>query len=104
MYRAASGGFINATDCADYLVKKGMPFRTAYKIVGQSVAMCIAEKTTLEELPLEKYKEMSELFDEDIYEAINLETCVAKRISKGGTNVASVEMQIEYIESFLKNS
>ncbi len=102
MYRAASGGFINATDCADYLVKKGMPFRTAYKIVGQSVAMCIAEKTTLEELPLEKYKEMSELFDEDIYEAINLETCVAKRISKGGTNVESVEMQIEYIEKFLK--
>ena len=104
MYRAASGGFINATDCADYLVKKGMPFRTAYKIVGQSVAMCISEKTTLEELPIEKYKEMSELFDEDIYEAINLETCVAKRISKGGTNVASVEMQIEYIESFLKNN
>ncbi len=101
MYRAAGGGFINATDCADYLVKKGKPFRTAYKIVGQSVAMCIENKTTLEELPLEKYKEMSELFDEDIYEAINLDTCVNKRISKGGTCVTSVEAQIKYVENFL---
>lgn len=102
MYAAASGGFINATDCADYLVKKGMPFRTAYKIVGQSVALCINENTTLEKLPLEKYREMSELFDEDIYDAISLETCVNKRISKGATCVASVEAQIEYAEAQLK--
>ncbi len=102
MRAAASGGFINATDVADYLVKKGMPFRTAYKIVGQTVAMCINEKTTLEELPLEKYREMSELFGEDVYKAISLEECVEKRISKGGTCVASVEEQIAYIENLLK--
>jgi argininosuccinate lyase len=102
MYRAAQGGFINATDLADYLVKKGMPFRVAYKTVGQLVALCIEKKTVLDELPLEEYRKHSELFAEDLYESISLETCVNKRISEGGTCVASVEAQIEAVRSFLK--
>ena len=74
---APSGGFINATDCADYLTQKGMPFRTAYRITGDLVAECIDKRTTLEELPLEAYRAHSELFGEDIYQAISLDTCVA---------------------------
>ncbi len=101
MYRAAQGGFINATDLADYLAKKGMPFRTAYKIVGQIVAQCIAENCVLDELPIEKYKEHSELFEEDLYGEISLETCVSKRISEGGTSVGSVEKQIAYLRKEL---
>ncbi|MEE0839420.1 MAG: argininosuccinate lyase [Acutalibacteraceae bacterium] len=102
MYSAAQKGFINATDLADYLVKKGMPFRTAYKHVGTLVGYCIEKGTVLEELPLEKYKEYSELFDSDLYNEISLETCVAKRISAGSTGYESVKQQIEYITEFLK--
>ncbi len=102
MYRAAQNGFINATDLADYLAKKGMPFRSAYKIVGQIVARCIEEKCVLDNLPLEKYREYSELFESDLYEDISLETCVRKRISEGGTSVESVEAQIAYIRNELK--
>ena len=98
MKLAAQKGFINATDLADYLVKKGMPFRSAYKISGTLVAQCIRENTVLEELPLEVYKGYSELFDEDLYEAIDLMTCVEKRISQGGTSVKSVESQIQYVK------
>ena len=101
MYRAAQGGFINATDLADYLAKKGMPFRTAYKIVGQIVAQCIAENCVLDELSIEKYKEHSELFEEDLYGEISLETCVSKRISEGGTSVGSVEKQVAYLRKEL---
>ncbi len=79
MRKAAAGGFINATDCADYLVSKGLPFRDAYKATGELVALCIDKKTTLEELPIEEYKKICELFDEGVYEAIKLETCVARR-------------------------
>jgi argininosuccinate lyase len=96
MYRAAGEGFINATDLADYLTKKGMPFRSAYKIVGQLVAECISKKCVLDELSLDDYKVHSELFENDLYEEISLETCVKKRISEGGTSVASVEAQIAY--------
>lgn len=103
MINAASKGFINATDLADYLVKKGMPFRSAYKLVGQTVAYCIEKNTVLEKLPFESYKELSDLFDEDVYDAISLETCVKKRISKGGTSVESVEAQIKYVTEFLAN-
>lgn len=99
MKRAAQKGFINATDLADYLVKKGMPFRTAYKISGTIVAECIASDTVLEDMPLEAYKKHSELFAEDLYDAINLENCVARRISKGGTSVESVEGQIAFVKS-----
>ena len=101
MYRAAQSGFINATDLADYLTKKGMPFRSAYKIVGQIVAQCIEENCVLDELSLEKYREHSELFEEDLYNEISLETCVSKRISEGGTSVESVERQVAYIRKQL---
>ena len=103
MINAASKGFINATDLADYLVKKGVPFRSAYKLVGQTVAYCIEKNTVLEKLPFESYKELSDLFEEDVYEEISLETCVKKRISKGGTSVESVEAQIKYVTEFLGN-
>ena len=98
MKKAAQGGFINATDLADYLVKKGMPFRNAYKISGQLVAYCIQNGTVLESLPLEVYRQYSDLFAEDLYEDIDLLTCVEKRISQGGTSVASVEQQMKYVK------
>ena len=101
MKRAAQTGFINATDLADYLVKKGLPFRSAYKISGQLVALCIQKNTVLEELPLETYKEYSDLFDADLYQDIDLVTCVEKRISEGGTSTASVKAQIQYVKEAL---
>ena len=101
MKRAAQAGFINATDLADYLVKKGLPFRSAYKISGQLVALCIQKNTVLEELPLETYKEYSDLFDTDLYQDIDLVTCVEKRISEGGTSTASVKAQIAYVRQVL---
>lgn len=101
MKKAAQGGFINATDLADYLVRKGLPFRSAYKISGQIVAQCIQEGFVLETLPLEKYKSHSELFEEDLYQEIDLLTCVQKRISEGGTSLASVEAQIAYVKECL---
>ncbi len=101
MKRAAQKGFINATDLADYLVKKGMPFRSAYKISGQLVALCIRENTVLEELPLDTYKSYSELFEQDVYNEIDLVTCVEKRISEGGTSKASVLAQIAYVRKVL---
>ena len=102
MLKAAGEGFINATDLADYLVKKGMPFRTAYKHVGEIVAYCIKENLVLDTLPIEKYKEFSDIFDNDLYSEISLETCVSKRISEGGTGLASIEKQIDFIKDFLK--
>ena len=101
MKLAAQKGFINATDLADYLVKKGLPFRSAYKISGQLVAYCIQNNTVLENLPLETYLEYSDLFDDELYTAIDLMVCVEKRISKGGTSVASVEAQIKYVKEML---
>ena len=101
MKRAAQKGFINATDLADYLVKKGLPFRSAYKISGQLVALCIKENTVLDDLPLETYQQYSELFAEDLYGQIALETCVNKRTSQGGTSVASVKEQIAYVKSVI---
>ena len=101
MYSAAQKGFINATDLADYLAKKGLPFRSAYKLVGQIVAYCIDNGLVLETMPLEQYREYSELFEEDLFVEISLETCVSKRISAGGTGPDSVEKQIEYVEKFI---
>ena len=101
MYSAAQKGFINATDLADYLTKKGMPFRSAYKIVGQIVAYCINNNLVLETMSLEDYNKYSDLFCEDLYKEISLETCVAKRISAGGTGIDSVEKQIEYVSTFI---
>ena len=101
MLLAAQKGFINATDLADYLVKKGLPFRSAYKISGQLVALCIQKNTVLEALELETYRQYSPLFEEDLYQAIDLMVCVEKRISQGGTSVASVEAQIAYVKEAL---
>ncbi len=102
MRRAAGEGFINATDLADYLVGRGMPFRTAYKAVGQLVAACIKEGTVLEDYPLEKYREVSDLFDADLYDAISLDACVERRTSFGGTSPASVDAQIAYVKECLQ--
>ena len=101
MKKAAQGGFINATDLADYLVKKGMPFRSAYKISGQLVAKCMQTGSILEDLPLEEYQKFSDLFEADLYPELDLLNCVQKRISKGGTCVASVEQQLQYVKSKL---
>lgn len=95
MRKAAAKGFINATDCADYLVGKGLPFRDAYKATGELVAICIEKSLTLETLPINIYKSVCDLFDEDVYEAINLDKCVEMRLSKGGPTPSSVEKQIE---------
>jgi argininosuccinate lyase len=102
MYQAAGKGFINATDLADYLTKKGMPFRSAYKIVGTIVGECIKKGITLEKMSLEEYKVHSDIFDNDLYNEISLETCVAKRISRGSTGYESVKEQILYVTEFLK--
>ena len=101
MYRAAQRGFLNATDLADYLTKKGLPFRAAYKIAGQLVAYCIEHTTVLEELPLTLLRQYSERFGEDVYAAIALTSCVTGRTSLGGTCVASVEAQTASVRDFL---
>ena len=102
MREAASRGFINATDCADYLVRKGLPFRSAYKIVGRLVAYCIDHKKTLETLSMEEYQAVSPVFEEDVYDAIDLETCVAGRRAYGGPTVTSVEHQIDLVNCFIE--
>ena len=102
MRKAAAAGFINATDLADWLVGKGMPFRTAYKIVGGVVAQCTKDGITLEDMPLEKYKEYNSLFDETLFDAIDIDQCVKKRISKGGPSEKSILEQIEYVTELLK--
>ena len=102
MREAAAKGFINATDCADYLVKKGIAFRDAYKITGEIVRLCIENNLTLETLPIEKYKEFSSKFEEDIFEAIRLETCIMQRKVEGGPAPESVKAQIEYMKEKIK--
>ena len=101
MRKAAGKGFINATDCADYLTKKGMPFRDAYTVTGHLVAACTAQGKTLEELTLEELKAVSDLFEEDVYDAINLENCMALRNSYGGPAVSETTRQIGAIEAFV---
>ena len=101
MMTAAQKGFINATDLADYMVKKGMPFRTAYKISGQIVADCIARNLVLENYPIDDYQKHSPLIEADVYSAVDLSVCVEKRISLGGTSVASVREQIAYVREKL---
>ena len=104
MYNASRRGFINATDLADYLAKKGVPFRAAYKIVGTIVAECIRSGKTLDEMTLDEYKAHSETFESDLYDEISLETCVAKRISAGGTGYESVKHQIEIVGDFISKN
>ena len=101
MRNAAAKGFINATDCADYLVKKGMPFRDAYKITGTLVAVCIEKNLTLETLSLDEYKKMTDLFGDDVYDAISLDTCVRERKSYGAPSPESVRKQIQEAEDYL---
>ncbi|MGN0528108.1 MAG: argininosuccinate lyase [Eubacterium sp.] len=102
MRNAAAKGFINATDCADYLVGKGLPFRDAYKATGEIVALCIDKGETLESLDLSEYKSICDLFDEDVYKAIDLEKCVADRLVAGGPSVPSVEAQIKSARDAIK--
>lgn len=98
MRLAAAKGFINATDCADYLVGKGLPFRDAYKATGELVALCIEKGLTLETLPLEEYQKVCDLFDDEVYKFINLEKCVNDRVVYGGPCAQSVEKQIELVK------
>ncbi len=101
MYKAAGKGFINATDLADYMTKRGIPFRTAYKITGTIVSECVKRGIVLDEIPLSEYQKYSDVISEDVFEEISLETCVKKRISEGGTGYASVEKQIDELKKFL---
>lgn len=101
MRHAAAKGFINATDCADYLVGKGLPFRDAYKATGELVALCIDKNLTLETLPLDEYKKICDLFDDGVYQAINLEKCVADRLVVGGPSIQSLETQIKYARNII---
>ena len=104
MRAAAAKGFINATDCADYLVKKGMPFRDAYKITGTLVAKCIELGVTLETLPIEEYRRLTDQFDEDVYDAINLENCVVQRNSYGGPSPKAVTDQLDELRYELEQA
>jgi argininosuccinate lyase len=101
MQKAASGGFINATDCADYLTRKGMPFREAYMIVGRLVNNCLKSGDTLDTLTLRDFRAVSGLFDGDIYDALSLRTCVNGRKVYGGPAEEEVQRQIGYIENFI---
>ena len=102
MRKAASGGFINATDCADYLTRKGMPFREAYMIVGRLVNNCLKSGDTLDTLTLRDFRAVSNLFDGDIYDALALKTCVNERKVMGGPAEQEVLRQIAYIEKFVE--
>ena len=99
MRKAAASGFINATDCADFLVSKGLPFRDAYKATGELVALCIQKGLTLETLPLSEYQKICDLFDEGVYEAINLDKCVKDRTSLGGPAPENVRAQVKRVKS-----
>lgn len=102
MEASAKKGFTNATDAADYLVNKGVPFRDAHGIVGQLVLYCIEKNISLDEMSLDEYKKISPVFDEDIYEAISLETCVEKRETIGAPSRTSMEKVIAVNEEYLK--
>ena len=103
MRAAAAKGFINATDCADYLVKKGLPFRDAYKATGTLVARCIELGETLETLPLSEYKKICDTFDEGVYEAINLDVCVSQRGSAGGPAKENTMANVERIRAIINS-
>lgn len=104
MRNAASKGFINATDCADYLVKKGIPFRKAYKIVGQIVSFCIEKNITLEEMQIEDYKKFDDNFESNIYNEISLEKCVTNRNVIGGPSPIQVTKRIEEVKKYINNT
>ncbi len=101
MFESAKKGYVNATDLADYLVVKGMPFRDAYNISGKVVSYCLAKDVILEDLPLEEYKQFSDLIESDVHQRLQLKTCVERRNSAGGTSPASVRTQIDYIRKVI---
>jgi len=101
MEKAAEKGFMNATDCADYLTKKGMPFRSAYKIAGKLVAYCIENDKTLNELSLSELNSFSEVFTNDVFSAISLQNCVSSRTSFGSVSEDCVKEQIALIKDYL---
>ena len=101
MKQAALGGFINATDCADYLTKKGVPFRDAYRTIGELVAWCIAHRCALNDVELDVLKQFHPLFEEDVYAAIDLQTCVAQRKVPGGPAPEAVQAQISALTQFI---
>ena len=101
MRKGAGGGFTNATDAADYLVKKGMPFRNAHEVIGKIVFYCISKDKSLEEMSLDEFKEFSDIFDTDVYDAISLETCVNERKVPGGPAKEAVMKTIEYVKNFI---
>jgi argininosuccinate lyase len=103
MYRAAKGGFMNATDAADWLVKHGVPFRDAHAIIGQLVLYCINNDKSLDELTLDEYKAVSDVFDDSVYDAISLETCVNTRIVDGGPSEEYISKLIKVNDEYLKN-
>ncbi len=103
MYKAAAGGFTNATDAADYLVKKGLAFRDAHEVIGKLVLHCVTENLSLEELPLDVYQSIHPIFEADIYEAISLSTCVNERQVKGGPSMQAVSAHIAKAKDFLNH-
>lgn len=103
MYKAAQGGFTNATDIADYLVKKGIPFRNAHEIIGKMVLYCIGNNKAIDELTMEDFKSFSDLISEDVYEEISLETCVSGRNIPGGPAKERVLAAIQSGREFLKS-
>ena len=101
MYASASGGYTNATDAADYLVNKGMPFRDAHRVIGEITVYCIGKNCAIDDLSLEEFKSFSELFDDDIYEAISLKTCVDKRLTIGAPGAGAMEKVIKLNDAWL---
>ncbi len=103
MLKGAKGGFTNATDAADYLVKKGMPFREAHSVIGNLVFYCIEHNKSLDDLSIDEYKTFSDIFEDDIYTAVSMETCVNDRKVEGGPAKAAVANAIKESEEFLKS-
>lgn len=104
MENSAKNGFTNATDAADYLVNHGVAFRDAHGIIGQLVLLCIEKNISLDELPLEEYKKISPVFEEDIYEAISMQTCVKQRNITGAPGQEAMKQVIAANEEYLKHS
>lgn len=104
MYSSATGGYTNATDAADYLVLKGVPFRDAHRIIGEITVYCIGKNCAIDDLTIDEFKKFSEVFDRDIYEAISLDTCVRKRLTIGAPGPDAMAKVIEYNEEYLKNN
>lgn len=104
MYASATGGYTNATDAADYLVNKGMPFRDAHRVIGEITVYCIGKKCAIDDLTIDEFKKFSELFDSDIYDAISLETCVNKRLTIGAPGPEAMKKVIEINDGWLENA